>query len=317
MCQLKQILLTIPCQIRSRGSQNKIAVPLFLFVYMLYILIIFSIDFYHFVRCYFPVLPVFTFAIMVLFSLALIYILLYLVDVERGWFDIADLLVVFILMLLFFMRMLYPIQTLIWRNYHIYFQNFCFQDNFNYHFFPASIYSFFFPLSDRLFSFFRKILGFRMGTVLNCLIIIVIYKQIKDILQRYIRTTNFKINNSMVSLFSLMAVSTEFILFNFATYLVDLLFIPLLIEVLRLILFRKDGSPKWFYYCAVLLGFTLALKFTAIIFIIIFIGLFVLNNRNNLKLSVLFTSALLFILPLSIYIIYNYSNTGHTHLSFL
>ncbi len=245
-------LRTILKKIKPAGVQNKVSIPLYLSIYLLYILIIFSIDLFHFLSYCLPAFPALCIILIILCVLAIIFIIINSVRIETGGFDAADFLAALILILLYFMRMPYPDTNFDTRNYHLFFQSFQFKDIIHYHFFPVSIYSFFYPLSDRMFYIFRTALGYRAGTVLNYLVIVLIYKQVKDILFRYISLRGIKIGNFLLGILSLLTVSTEFIFFNFATYLVDLMFIPLLLEVLKLILFREDGRPQLFYYCAVL-----------------------------------------------------------------
>lgn len=297
--------------IRINDNQNRVPVPFFLFIYLFYILFVFSIDLFHFTSSFFPANPFIPVFLIIIYSLILILILINMIKIEADRFDLIDYLVFLFLLTLFLMRLPYPDNNFDTPNYHLFLQNFQFKSNFTYNFLPVSFYSFLFPLSDRLFYLFRDILGYRAGTLLNFLVVILIYKQVKDFLLRYARLKNIKISGLLPGIFALLVISTEFILINFATYLVDLLFIPLLLEVLKLIIFREDDSPKWFYYCAVLSGFALSLKFTAVIFIIILLGLFLFRSRRGINLKTLLVSSILFFLPVSIYTIFNYINTGN------
>ncbi len=297
--------------IRINDNQNRIPIPLFLLIYLFYILFVFSIDLFHFMASFFLTNPFIPVLLIIIYSLILILILINIIKIEADRFDLIDYLAFFSLLTLFLMRLPYPDTNFDTRNYHLFFQNFQFKSNFTYHFFPVSLYSFLFPLSDRLFYLFREVLGYRAGTLLNFLVVILIYKQVKDFLLLYARSKNIKISDFLLGIFALLVISTEFILINFATYLVDLLFIPLLLEVFKLIICREDDSPKWFYYCAILSGFALSMKFTAVVFILILLGFFLFRSRKGINLKTLLVSSILFFLPVSIYIIFNYINTGN------
>ena len=70
------------------------------------------------------------------------------------------------------------------KSYHIYLQENAFADKLNFDFFPGRIFCvFLFPLGDRMHYIFRYLLGYRLGTVFSSYILVVIYYQVKRILE--------------------------------------------------------------------------------------------------------------------------------------
>ena len=71
-----------------------------------------------------------------------------------------------------------PDQSYDTQNYHLLSQIPGFVDNLHYHVMPGRFQMFGFRLGDRLFYPFRVLLGLRMGTLLNALAMLVIYRQV-------------------------------------------------------------------------------------------------------------------------------------------
>ena len=71
-----------------------------------------------------------------------------------------------------------PDQSYDTQNYHLLSQIPGFVDNLHYHVIPGRFQMFGFRLGDRMFYPFRAILGLRMGTMLNALVMLVIYRQV-------------------------------------------------------------------------------------------------------------------------------------------
>ena len=75
--------------------------------------------------------------------------------------DKIDWLVILFLMAITFLRLPIPDRSYDVVNYHLFLQDFKFEDNINYNFFPGNIQTFTFPLGDRMFFVFRALLGYR------------------------------------------------------------------------------------------------------------------------------------------------------------
>ena len=71
-----------------------------------------------------------------------------------------------------------PDQSYDTQNYHLLSQIPGFVDNLHYHVIPGRFQMFGFRLGDRMFYPFRALFGLRMGTMLNALAMLVIYRQV-------------------------------------------------------------------------------------------------------------------------------------------
>lgn len=174
-----------------------------------------------------------------------------------------------------------------------------------------------FRLGDRLFTLFRELLGYRYGTILNTLIIMLIYIQIVDLLYQHIHKLKFKSKKANYFLPELLAVPVVFVhdmVMEVGTYYVDILAIPLCIELVKKICIeeQKDQNIFEYGYVAFLLGIVFTLKLTNIVYIIPLLIMYLWKNYFRIKkISEWFTCILLGIIPCSIYMVFNFVCTGN------
>ena len=183
-----------------------------------------------------------------------------------------------------------------------------------------------FRLPDRLFYLFRMLLGYRMGTILNSVVMILVYLQVIGLLNmlcgkrlasiRQKIDASFKHNLLLQILFkeSVLAFILVFyhdVCIQTATYMVDILPIPFALEMLRLVLKKRTNSKPELLYFALLAGLFFGMKMTNIIFIIPMLVLFVIKNREGLSPQILIGCAGLCALPASVYFVYNGAITGN------
>ena len=180
-------------------------------------------------------------------------------------------------------------------------------------------------LADHLFYIPRVLMGYRMGTLLNAAICVLIYYQVNNLLYmlwgssfREIRTycrTVFKqpVIPALLfheSMLSLVLVSTCQILMQISMYMVDLVPVPLLLELLRMILGEQEEKTIRFGYFAGLCGITAALKLTNVVYLLPLLICFIWGNRAYLTAKRFEICAVLGVLPFSIYAIYYLVETG-------
>jgi len=195
--------------------------------------------------------------------------------------------------------------------YHIFLQSPDFLQGFNQNFFPGGLGTYLFPLPDRMFYIFNHILGYRLGTILNPLVIIIIYFQSINIIETYFKINNIEINKRVLAILGLIVISTEYIVLNFTIYATDLLALPILIEILRLAIFKEKYNKAISYYVSLLFGITVALKLSFIVFLIPILLLYLINYRKEIKLLEYILCPILAAIPASIYLLYSYMNTGN------
>ncbi|MBI3987775.1 MAG: hypothetical protein HY343_12690 [Lentisphaerae bacterium] len=193
--------------------------------------------------------------------------------------------------------------------YHLFLQDFrfgehamhCGQSGDMSHLFP-------FPLADRVFSPFRHWLGYRAGTLPNILLLFVIGSQIGDLLRRFIADRHGRLSLPGAALFVLLVVSSEFMLLNIGTYMVDLLPLPFLLEMTRLAIFGERGRyVAW--TMAFLAGMAVTLKFGSLIFAIPLVAAWGWLWRPRAGWREILPTLLLLLLLPAVYMAYNYEWT--------
>lgn len=210
-------------------------------------------------------------------------------------------------------RILIPDWNFDTRNYHIYIQENFFKDNINYHFFPAGRGTFSMPLGDTMFYFFRYFLGYRAGTILNTICLYVICEQLLKYLEKY------KVKNIFKIIGIVGIISTEYILSNLGTYMVDLLTIPFLLEIIRVLEINNSNVkivPKkekvWIYsYLFLLAGICFSLKIINLIFLLPIFIVYVIFNYKKYDFKIIFIVLPLFFLPILFYGLQSYKMTGN------
>lgn len=174
-----------------------------------------------------------------------------------------------------------------------------------------------FRLGDRLFTLFREFFGYRYGTILNTLIIMLIYIQIVDLLYQCIHNLKVKCKKVNYFFLELIAVPVVFVhdmVMEVGTYYVDILAIPLCIELVKKICIdeQKDQNIFEYGYIAFLMGIVFALKLTNIVYIIPLLIMYLWNNYTKIKkIGEWFACILLGIMPCSIYMVFNFVCTGN------
>jgi hypothetical protein len=167
------------------------------------------------------------------------------------------------------------------------------------------------PSSDMLTGMFRHLLGYRLGTVLNPLVLIwtgiILDKILRPLLERA----------GLRCLAVLLILFTEHIMFEVSTYMVDLLALPLILEATRLALaYRESHNQSWdLCWPAMLFGLALGLKLTnaaMMLPVMIVFALRVPSARRDKRLFAdVAVAAILFVLPLLPHLIYIYRQTGN------
>ena len=169
-----------------------------------------------------------------------------------------------------------------------------------------------FRLGDRLFYIFRAVLGYRIGTVLNSLVLILAYYQLIQLMQLFVRQLPRQLPKAFIEASALFVCMSQWILFDLGIYYVDIIAFPLAIEVIRLLMKAGTDRPSAgeILYFAVLNGFWLALKLTNVVFVIPAAILYAVILRS-IRWKTLFLCGLLCAVPCMVYLVFNYSCTGN------
>lgn len=170
------------------------------------------------------------------------------------------------------------------------------------------------PAPDTLTGFSRALLGFRLGTIIN-LVVLVWTAQIADkILRPFVERP--RLRASCV----LLAVMTEQLFFEISTYMVDLLALPLMLEATLLTLRFDEAKNRGanFIRVALLLGAATAFKLTNLAVALPLLAICAYKmavGPERFKLKQLLTSSLIafaaFVAPLLPFSLYIFRLTGN------
>lgn len=230
------------------------------------------------------------------------------VKLKWGEFQKYDIIFFGFIISIYFLRVAFPERAFDTLNYHLYMQERPFANNISFNFFPARwINSYTFPLADRMHYFFRFILGYRLGYIFNILIVTVIYYQSKKFLNYFISN---KENSPIISILAMIIVTTEQVLTNSINYYVDLISIPFILEIIFIIIKREFNDANH-YMTLLMAGIIVALKVSNALILIPLAILYIIYARKTLNIKVIIIGILLAILPISVYALNNYLQTGN------
>lgn len=196
--------------------------------------------------------------------------------------------------------------------YHLFLQTHYFTSLSKEQFFPGSFNSAMFPLGDHAFFVFRQILGYRLGTILNYIAIMVSYFQILYILSTITNRWIFARALSFISVLPPMVLQC------FAgTYYTDLLVLPFLLEILSINIIpascSQSSNIQKYIYITLMAGLAVAIKMTALPYLCALILCMCICKSQNVKIKYYDVIYLLviFMLPFVSYMLYSFLETGN------
>ena len=294
--------------LKNKNSRNKkdsrFNISILMFILIFYILFILINDYLCFI--FKENFNLIFYGISFLICISISFLLHKKIKITGIEFNKLDLLLIFILIWVFWCRMAIPDSSFDTLNYHLYLQNRLFSNNVSFNFFPARwINTFSFPLGDRMNGFIRYLFGYRLGTILDIFILIVVYYQVKFILSKFIS------NKYYIATISGIILLTEQILANMVTYYVDLISIPIILEII--IVITSSEKKNNFHNCYLLLlsGILCALKISNGFYVIPFAIIYLIKNHKTINYKTFIFGTLLFILPVFVYALNNYLQTGN------
>ncbi|WNX84091.1 hypothetical protein RWV98_16145 [Agathobaculum sp. NTUH-O15-33] len=205
-----------------------------------------------------------------------------------------------------------------------------FVDNVNCNVFPAG-FTFFFPLSDRIFYYPRILLGYRLGTLGNAFLLLLIYYQVVGLTGHLLKESQQKLREKLRKKsikrplydFIMFVLSEDTLAFlsvmlfysiaDLGTYMVDLFGIPLLLWLLNITLIQRKGKRSFaqLLFVAMVCGILFAMKITNIIFIAPLLLVFIYQSRQSIKFRTFLLCFLVGIIPATPYLLYAYTSTGN------
>ena len=202
-----------------------------------------------------------------------------------------------------------PDQSYDTQNYHLLSQIPGFVDNLHYHVIPGRFQMFGFRLGDRMFYPFRAILGLRMGTMLNTLAMLVIYRQVTVFLSMEADRLERKCSWSkhLAPVLAFLIVSRLELIQESGSYMVELLALPFLLEMVFLLLRGLDEAKREreaVLFC-LFGGILFCLKMTNIVYLVPLVLLYLWKIRKYLTPKLFLGCLVTGVIPVSVYLIYN------------
>ena len=175
-----------------------------------------------------------------------------------------------------------------------------------------------FSLAQRIFYYFRLVLGFRLSIIINFFIIFISYYKIKEILIVFFSNINEdffkKLNKNVVAIIicssAFAALYKEYSVLGLSLTKSDLFVIPLFLEFILLTL-KPKNDDKDYAYAGLLIGLSTVMKLTNVVFFLPFILLNIIKNISSIKIKNILVVLLFCFLPMLPYIAYNVAVTGN------
>jgi hypothetical protein len=174
--------------------------------------------------------------------------------------------------------------------------------------------TYFFTLPYKMYSVFRVLLGYRMGTIFNTFLLFFIYVSVYDFLKQFVVTfLPERIPVFFIVLSALFIIFADNTLFNLNSYKIDSFGVPLLLELVNILFFKplhEKNKTVINLYFFIIASLIITYKLTYLPYVLIIGVFFLIRNYktyvSDKKLVLFFLLTLLF--P-SIYLLYNYSET--------
>lgn len=231
-------------------------------------------------------------------------------DFEKMKFNVIDIIGCCFIVLLGIYKSVYPDTCYDVVTYHIINQEPYWTGNNDFYFFKTS-----FPLADRVFYLFRFLLGYRLGTLGNTVLLICIFVQVKRVIQQILVSNGANIyekkEDFLISIGSLSVIMLEGVLMELGTYMTDIVAIPLMLEVLIQIIKQVSRDEKTSIYNMIFvvinLSFIFLCKFVSAIIVCVLLVAYLFAVKKEItvkRFTICLLSALLIVAPLVIYNMY-------------
>lgn len=291
-------------------NNKKFDINIFMFIFFFLLLLTLGIDY---ISYFFKFKYLISFIISFILNIIISYFILKKVKINID-LKKQDLIFYFVLFLIFCITIVFPDRTFDTFNYHLYLQENPFGNKINFDYFAGkNLNSFSYAFPDRIFYVFRFLLGYRLGVILNYLIIINIFYQTKNILNNIIP----KSKEITKVIFSLLIATSLSLIDIIDSYYIDLVSATLLLEIFRLILTTKINDDNYkilIIYYSLLFSFSFITKISNAPILLIFFIIFIINNKNiknYINLKNILLGIIILLIPCSIYVFYVLKNTGN------
>lgn len=201
-------------------------------------------------------------------------------------------------------------------NYHLIAQNPKFENYFGEDFGYGNFQVWGFRLCDRMFYYFRYVLGYRLGTILNSLVLSISYVQMYDLLGKFLEDYPVVGKHRLICnkfVWSISILLTLDSIMMFGSYYVDAISIPIGLELLRLLIEEREKKLETssIGYFAFLCGLWIGTKLTNVVYVLPCVLIFLFLHIRDFKLFDWGVVVILGLCPYVEYIMYNWKCTGN------
>ena len=280
-------------EMRETISHKKLDNSFFVF-FLLYILTIIGTEWINFILyfCDVEIKVGIAEGISLIICLLVLWINRKKVEISPVTLNYQKLIGIFIIAVFGFIMAVYPDQSFDTFNYHLIAQNPHFENYFTDDYGYGNFQVWGFRLPDRLFYYFRWLLGYRLGTLLNPIVLIISFIQLYELLDIIFKKSEidkekfiYKVvcNRTIWALAILLPLDAMFMC---GTYYVDIIALPIALEILCLLLdYDKKQSTMDVGYFAILNGIWIGLKLTNIIYVIPCVLIYLFFHIKQLKIK--------------------------------
>lgn len=209
----------------------------------------------------------------------------------------------------------YPDDAFDTLNYHLIAQAPRFEDYFTGNYYAYGNFQVWgFRLADRLFYPFRLLLGYRFGTLLNTLVLMLSFLQLAGLLEhlaeRFLRRKPAKGWTAAWALVLLFPLDTMMML---GSYYVDMIALPAALEILRFLLSvrEREFTVLETAYFSLLSGLMIALKLTNLVYAVPCILVYLWFRGKQAGVRHWLAAAGCFVFPFAVYLLFNAVCTGN------
>lgn len=179
--------------------------------------------------------------------------------------------------------------------------------------------SYLYGLGERVFFYFRMLLGVRGSLIINYLVYVVSYFSIKEIVTWFARESGLELDytvreitvkGSVIPLLSAMILLCEFFVAGMYVMKPDLFIVPLLLEAVRIFFCKKRLSAGDFVYLGILFGLSIAVKLTFLFALVPLFAVGGILHYREITVKRVICGMVPVLVLLSIYVIYAWSSVG-------
>lgn len=201
-------------------------------------------------------------------------------------------------------------------NYHIIAQNPNFENYFTEDFAYGNFQVWGFRMCDRMFFYFRKLLGYRFGTILNTLALIVSFTLVYELLGELTQEDDPDRIKKLVCnrlVWSLAIILSLDAIMMFGSYYVDAITMPLGVYAISTVIrtYRERTDSKKIAVFALICGLWIGGKLTNVVYVVPCVIVYVFFHFRDFKLWDWISSIALGVLSFAEYLVFNYVCTGN------